>query len=218
VNSSPFQTAPNAGSKQCELHNMPTLAGQRASFTWALNQYNLSEDAEKRAHYAKLMAKYIASAPANGFTVEQVTQEQLYPATDVAQYLGTAHSDPEPGISEGDAIREVSETVDTADVLRLGTGAVVVYAYGYRCAPGRLKIGLTESDTVQRIAAQISTGTPDKPVLFLEIRTHDCGALERAIHATLEYRGSRISGGGKEWFKTTREEIAAIYEAIAKGG
>jgi hypothetical protein len=39
------------------------------------------------------MAKYIASAPANGFTVEQVTQEQRYLA-DVARYLATAASDP----------------------------------------------------------------------------------------------------------------------------
>jgi T5orf172 domain len=197
---------------------MVTLAGQRASFTWALNQYNIAEDAEKRAHFAELMAKYIAAAPANGFTVEQVTQNQLYPAADVAQYIGTVHSDADPGISEGKAIREVNEAVGTTDVRRLGSGARAVYAYGYRCAPDRLKIGLTEGDTVQRITAQISTGTPDKPVLLLEIKTHDCSALERAIHATLEYRGSRIQGGGKEWFKTTREEIIAIYEAVTKHG
>jgi hypothetical protein len=27
---------------------MATLAGQRAQFTWALNQYNLAEDAERK--------------------------------------------------------------------------------------------------------------------------------------------------------------------------
>jgi hypothetical protein len=32
---------------------MATLAGQRAQFTWALNQYNLSEDPETRAKFAK---------------------------------------------------------------------------------------------------------------------------------------------------------------------
>jgi hypothetical protein len=100
------------------------------------------------------------------------------------------------------------------NVLRLGEGANVVYAYGYRCAPDRLKVGLTTGDAVQRIAAQISTGTPDKPVLLLEIRTHDCGSLERAIHAILEYRGLKIAGAGKEWFKATREEVAAIYHSI----
>jgi hypothetical protein len=50
---------------------MATLAGQRAQFTWALNQYNLSEDPETRAKFAKRMAKYIAAAPANGFTIER---------------------------------------------------------------------------------------------------------------------------------------------------
>ena len=56
---------------------MATLAGQRAQFTWALNQYNLAENAEKQALYAQRMAKYIAAAPANGFTVDQVTQEAV---------------------------------------------------------------------------------------------------------------------------------------------
>ena len=56
-----------------EFTQMATLAGQRTQFTWALNQYNQAEDAEKQAYFAKRMAKYIAAAPANGFTVEQVT-------------------------------------------------------------------------------------------------------------------------------------------------
>ena len=41
---------------------------------------------------------------------------------------------------------------------------------------------------MDRIAAQIGTGTPDKPVLSPEIPTHDCGSLEKAIYAILEYR------------------------------
>src|SRR5947208_4533122 len=101
---------------------MATLPGQRAQFTWALNQYNLAEDAEKKAYYAKRMAKYIAAAPANGFTAEQVTQGQLYPAAEVAQYLDVANSDVDPGISEGQALREIEEAVDSADVIRLGAG------------------------------------------------------------------------------------------------
>jgi hypothetical protein len=196
---------------------MTTLSGQRAQFTWALNQYNLAEDADKRAFYARRMAKYLVAAPASGFTAEQVTQGQLYPVSDVEQYLATANGDPEPDISEGQALREIEKLVDAADVLRLGAGQMFVYAYGYRCAPDRLKIGRTEGDVVQRIAAQISTGTPDKPVLLLEIKTHDCSSLERAIHATLEYGGKKIPGAGKEWFKTSREEVVAIYKSIAKG-
>jgi hypothetical protein len=195
---------------------MATLAGQRAQFTWALNQYNLAEDKEKQEYFARRMAKYIAGAPANGFTVEQVTQGQIYPVAEVAQYLPTALSDTDPGISEGEALTELAEAVDTSDVLRLGEGQKVVYAYGYRCAPDRLKIGLTEGDAVQRIATQISTSTPDKPMLLLEIKTHDCNALEKAIHATLEYRGRKVRGGGKEWFKTNREGVIAIYKSITE--
>lgn len=195
---------------------MATLAGQRASFTWALNQYNLAEDEDKKKHYAKLMAKYIANAPSNGFTVEQVTQGQLYPDAEVAKYAQGANLDAEPGISEGEALTQISHAVDTSDVIKLGEGPKVVYAYGYECAPDRLKIGLTEGDAVQRIAGQISTSTPDKPVLFLEIKTHDCGSLEKAIHATLAYRGRKIEGGGKEWYKTNREEIVSIYQSVAK--
>jgi Meiotically up-regulated gene 113 len=194
---------------------MATLAGQRAQFTWALRQYNLAEDADKQAFYARRMAKYVATAPINGFTVEEVTQGQLYPVAEVAQYLDATAIDIGPDVSEGQAIREVAEAVDVSDVARLGEGSTVVYAYGYRCAPDRLKIGLTVGDTVQRIAAQISTGTPDKPVLLLEIRTHDCSSLERAIHAILEYRGTKIAGAGQEWFKASREEVIEVYHLIA---
>jgi hypothetical protein len=193
---------------------MATLAGQRAQFTWALRQYNLAEDADRKAFYARRMAKYVATAPANGFTVEEVTQGQLYPAAEVAQYVPEASTDSSPDISEGQALQAVEEAVDASDVLRLGDGATVVYAYGYRCAPDRLKVGLTVGDAIQRIAAQISTSTPDKPVLLLEIRTHDCTSLERAIHAILEYRGTKISGAGKEWFRSSREEVVDIYRSI----
>lgn len=189
---------------------------RKAALTGGL-QYNLAEDAEKQAFYARRMAKYIAAAPINGFAVEEVTQGQLYPEAEVARYVGETTADLGPDLSEGQALRAVAEAVDVSDVVRLGEGATTVYAYGYRCAPDRLKIGLTVGDTVQRIAAQISTGTPDKPVLLLEIRTHDCSSLERAIHAILEYRGTKIPGAGQEWFKATREEVIAIYRSIAEG-
>jgi hypothetical protein len=160
---------------------MATLAGQRAQFTWALNQYNLSEDPETRAKFAKRMAKYIAAAPANGFSVDEVTQGQMYPSWEVDQYIHDPDLNEEPGITEEQAIRTVGEAVDTTDVIREGAGAGIVYAYGYRCCADRLKVGFTEANTVQRIAAQIGTSTPDKPVLLIEIKTDQCRALERAI-------------------------------------
>jgi hypothetical protein len=88
-----------------------------------------------------------------------------------------------------------------------------VYAYGYRSYPDRLKVGSTEAETVQRVAAQIATGTPDKPVLHVEIKTNDAALL--SARSTLSWkRGKRITGGGAEWFKVSREEILIIYEFI----
>lgn len=193
---------------------MATLAGQRAQFTWALNQYNLAEDTETRTHFARRMAKYIADAPRYSFTAEQITRDKNYPAAEVAQYLNDPSIAAEPDISEEQAIRRVEAAVDTSNVTRLGEGEGFVYAYGYACAPDRLKIGSTAGDTIERIADQINTSTPDKPVLLIEIRTKRCRALERAIQSTLEARGRRISGGGIEWFKVTREEILAIHKFI----
>jgi hypothetical protein len=192
---------------------MPTLAGQRAQFTYALNQYNLSDDSDTRTKFVRAMAKYIAAAPSNGFTVEQVTKGQIYPIAEVNEVIA-ADATEDPGITEAQAQRRVDEAVDSSDALRIGEGAAAVYAYGYRGYPDRLKVGSTEADTVQRIAAQISTGTPDKPVLYVEIKTNDCRSLERAVHAVLEARGRKITGGGAEWFKATREEILSIYEFI----
>lgn len=196
---------------------MATLAGQRAQFTWSLSQYNLAEDTEQRLLNVGRMAKVIAEAPSNGFTVEQVTQGQPYPAAEVEQHLQGTDFEGGPEISESQALHAVEEAVDTSDVIRLGEGQSIVYAYGYRCAPDRLKVGLTTAgDAVQRIVAQISTSTPDKPVLLLEIRTHDCNSLERAIHAILQYRGVKVAGAGKEWFKASRDEVVSIYHSIVE--
>src|SRR6266436_2546767 len=98
--------------------------------------------------------------------------------------------------------------------LKIGEGAGIVYAYGYRCCQDRIKFGSTDVDTVERIAQQINMSTPDKPVLLIEIRTNKCRALERAIQATLETRGCKVTGGGAEWFKASRDEILAIYQFI----
>lgn len=195
---------------------MATLAGQRTQFTWALNQYNTTDDPDEKEKFVRRMAKYIANAPLHGFTVDEVTQKQSYPASDVEKFLREGIVLEEPEISEQVAIKSLEEKVDVSDVINKGTGEGTVYAYGYRCAPDRLKIGCTDSNAIQRIAAQIFTSTPDKPVLFIDIKTNACRALERAIHGILQTRGRKIKGGGDEWFITTREEILDIYEFIKK--
>jgi len=194
---------------------MATLAGQRAQFTWALNQYNLTEDPETRVKFARRMAKYIAAAPTNGFSISEVTTGQSYPA-EVDHFVNDPSVSEVPGITEEQAVKTLRDSVDTTDVVRVGEGTGVVYGYGYRCCLDRIKIGSTNTDTVERIAQQINTSTPDKPVLFVEIRTDRCRSLERAIQATLETRGRKITGGGVEWFKAGREDVLAIYQFVSR--
>ena len=117
-------------------------------------------------------------------------------------------------ISEEQATQRLANAVDTSQTIREGEGTGTVYAYSYACTPDRLKVGMTDGDAVQRIAAQIGTSTPDRPLLLLEIKTNTCRALERAIHGVLETRTQKIIGGGAEWFKTNRDEVLAIYKFI----
>jgi hypothetical protein len=144
-----------------------------------------------------------------------VTRGQTYPVAEVNEVIA-ANGAQDTGISDEQARRTVEEAVDSSDVIRIGEGMAVVYAYGYRGYPDRLKVGSTVADTVQRIAAQIGTSTPDEPILHLEIKTNDCRVLERAIQAILEARGRKVAGGGDEWFKASRDEILAIYEFIQR--
>jgi hypothetical protein len=94
---------------------MATLAGQRAQFTWALNQYNLSEDPENRTKFAKRMPKYIAAAPSYGAAPDQITRDKNYPAAEVAQYLNDPGVDAEPDISEKQALQNVEDAVDVSE-------------------------------------------------------------------------------------------------------
>jgi T5orf172 domain len=188
----------------------------RGEFTFSLRRHQAAQDEAARKKYLRRIAKYINQGQKLGFTVEQITQGQNYPAAEVSQYAEDPSISTDPGLSEEKGVRAVEETVDTSNVLRHGDGAGIVYAYGYVCLPDRLKVGSTEVDAVQRIAAQIKTSTPDKPCLVLEIRTDQCRALERAVHATLEVRGRKISGGGTEWFRVSREEVIEICKFISQ--
>src|SRR5271155_3760069 len=100
---------------------MATLARQRAQFTWALNQYNLSDDPETGTKFAKRMAKYIVVAPSYGATVDQITRDKNYPAAEVAQYLNDPDIEP--------TLRSVEAAIDVSNVKRIGEGEGVVYAY-----------------------------------------------------------------------------------------
>jgi hypothetical protein len=157
------------------------------------------------------MAEVLAEAPANGFSEGDVTQGEDVPSE--ARGLAATVS---PGSEENpeELINDLRLSVEISSVSELGQGEQFVYAYGYPCAPDRLKLGSCAGDVVARIAAQISTGTPDKPVLLLKIATHDCRALERALHAIFRLKGRQVNGAGAEWFVATPEEVVAAYERV----
>lgn len=188
------------------------LAGQRAKFSRARALFYSSTDDAQCARAAELMAEVLAEAPLNGFSEADVTQGEDVP--DEARHLaaGMPARSVEDQDDPDELVAALQTTVDTSDAIEIGQGAESVYAYGYRCAPDRLKIGSCAGDVVARIAAQIGTGTPDKPVLLLHIRTHDCRALERALHGMLRLKGRKIEGAGAEWFLATRDEVIAAYE------
>ena len=193
---------------------MATLAGQRAQFDSGRSINTIQQTTTIFADkYIARMALYLNNAPENGFSVEQITQGQSYPATEVAKYVQNGNV-AALELSDADAIEGIRNAVDLSDVIKIGSGSAAVYAYGYPCAPDRLKIGSTEGDTVTRIAQQITTSTPDRPNLQLEIRTDNCKALEKALHYILELRGFKVSGGGSEWFTTNREVLIKLYAII----
>jgi hypothetical protein len=190
------------------------LAGQRAKFSRARAIFYSAGDEAQRDRAAQLMAEVLVEAPVNGFSEEQVTQSADVP--DVARQLaaGLVPASRPSQESDDELVSKLQEIVDTSDLVEIGSGPEAVYAYGYRCAPDRLKIGSCSGEVVARVAAQIGTSTPDKPVLLLRIATHDCRALERVLHGVLRLQGKRVSGAGAEWFITSRDDVAVIYERV----
>jgi len=199
--------------RELEKKNMANkLAGQRAKFSRARATFYSSSDDTQRDRAVELMAEVLAEAPANGFSIDDVTQGADVPheVEPLAKGKPTRPSDAEDDPDE--LVEALQTTVDTTDVMQIGQGKETVYAYGYRCAPDRLKIGSSTVDAVARIANQIATGTPDKPVLLLQIWTHDCRALERILHGMFRLKGKQVAGAGAEWFLATRDEVVAAYE------
>lgn len=198
------------------------LAGQRAAFTKALQAYGMTDDEDRKRVAALKMAEIIKRAPAKNFTQEQVTQGADIPSDVLALVRnGDSVAEGSEALSEDPdrLVNELQQTVDTSDQTTLGRGTQHVYAYGYHCAPDRLKVGRTDGDVVTRVARQISTSTPDKPRILLVIRTEDCRGLEMAIQGILRMRKRQVIGGGDEWYVTSRDELIDIYKtAVGDAG
>ncbi|HEV2425980.1 MAG TPA: hypothetical protein VGZ29_14215, partial [Terriglobia bacterium] len=163
-------------------------AGQRALFTRAFADYQKTDDEDKKRCAAELMAKVLIDAPGNGFTELEVTQGADVPdeVRRLVQYpIDAGEQRPEDAEQ---LTRELEQRVDKSDCLELGDGNQSVYAYGYSCVSGRMKVGRTDRDVVDRIVRQINESTPDRPALSLVIRTDNARALEKALQGVLEVR------------------------------
>lgn len=193
------------------------LAGQRMKFTKARALYYQADDEGQRQDAVRKMAEVLAEAPANGFAEVDVTQGGDVPA-EVREVAQTAHPAPanaDDEIDERPAAVQLSDAVDTSDLVERGTGPEAVYAYGYPCAPDRLKIGRTNGEVVTRVANQIYTGTPEKPSLYLIIYTRDGAGLERVLHDVFHFHGKKIAGAGAEWFRVGRDEILRVCDHVS---
>jgi hypothetical protein len=191
------------------------LAGQKAKYTKALVEYNSTEDDARRQNAQRQMSEVVLEAPQNGFTVAEVTGGKEIPS-EIQRLIDNGISLPiSPAEDPEQLVKQLERKVDTSDLQEEGNGEQFVYAYGYRCAPDRLKINRCEGDVIGCVTSQFHTSTPDKPTLFLVIRTSDCRALEMAMHGLLRLKQRKVVGGGDEWYLTTRDELLEIHRLIS---
>jgi hypothetical protein len=193
--------------------------GQRMLLTKWIKAYNSTDDEGEREKAAHKLADVLAWAGTVGVSPSEIAEGRDLPhrALELLK-AGSGLTSPADEAEVREAEREIECSVDTTGVTRLGEGIGSVYPYGYACAPDRLKIGRTDRNVVRRIVDQISESTPDRPVLHLVLATSSPGALERALHGALVLRNRAIEGGGKEWYRTTVDEIVTIYHSLLGRG
>lgn len=107
----------------------------------------------------------------------------------------------------------------------VGDGAELVYVYSYpaysHLAAERgedswpVKVGRSNSASMDRIMQQVGTGNPEWPVVHLAIRCQDSQGLERALHAILRLRKTHIPGApGNEWFLASPDLIRDLLRSL----
>lgn len=73
------------------------------------------------------------------------------------------------------------------------------------------KVGMTRVSVRERLASQVGTAMPERPVVAIAQEVENAAAWERAIHAVLEVRGRRLrQAPGAEWFLTNEGEVREI--------
>ena len=82
-------------------------------------------------------------------------------------------------------------------------------------------IGKTTGDVIDRVSGQIGQQLPEKARIALIIKTDDCEALEKKIHAELKRRRKWLDPAfenvvGEEWFRTNPTEVEGIVKSLLK--
>ncbi|ORA06892.1 GIY-YIG nuclease family protein [Mycobacterium arosiense] len=81
------------------------------------------------------------------------------------------------------------------------------------------KIGMTTVDVESRIGEQVGTALPERPRIVLTHTCSDAALLEKALHATLELRGQKVSDApGNEWYNTNADEIRLLIDLLTNRG
>lgn len=78
-----------------------------------------------------------------------------------------------------------------------------------------VKIGLSTTSIEQRVAMQVGTAMPERPVMLFEVECDDCAKLEKAIHAVLDVKGFKMTESlGNEWFRINPAELMNIMSIL----
>lgn len=117
----------------------------------------------------------------------------------------------------------------TGEPIKFGDGSECVYAWAHASdralaemrgdARQPIKIGYsTDADPHRRIAATLAQGRTalhSGVELLLVYRTDQARKIERAVHAILDVRNQKITGGlGQEWYRTNTDEIITVIKMI----
>lgn len=77
------------------------------------------------------------------------------------------------------------------------------------------KIGMSSTDSLNRILTQVGTSFPERPIIALIIKTEKANNLEQAIHSILNFKGRKVENSpGKEWFYTSPSEISNLLRSL----
>jgi hypothetical protein len=164
---------------------------------------------------------YTVERPSGFFLLHPINSEEpcvRLEATDVTELYqeSCVNSISLPDILNGAQV----EMTEYGPVPFIGDGYEAIYVYTTaECkSQGLMKIGMSSSASVRgvvaRIKQQFGTSNPSPPEILLVARVEDGFRAEQAIHKQLSSK--RLSGPGTEWFKTSLEEVAAAYWALAK--